>query len=58
MDYRRIESPSNANLELNLYYVIVNELTKRRARWPKERVHGDEKLTIYFTWPRFVLSTN
>ena len=51
MDYRRIDSPSNANLELNLYYVIVNEVNKRSARWPKERVHGDEKLTIYFTWP-------
>ena len=44
MDYCWIESPSNTNLELNLS--LLTNLIKCSVRWPKERVHGDEKLTI------------
>ena len=51
MDYRWIESPPNTNVELKNMYLFANRI-KRSAHWPKEHAHGDEKLTIYFTWPK------
>ncbi len=56
MDYRWIKSPPNANFRSETTVFITTLLLtnrlKRSACWPKERAHGDKKLTIYFTWPK------
>jgi len=50
MDYRWIESPHNTYFRAET--IIAYNRIKRIARWPKKRSHGDEKLIIYFTWPK------